>query len=89
MILDNEAILVCVMVNGNIPFDSYSDDVLHTMDTNYVSGSQRNLSKAIYPQFVVNDVFWLSNKDLEFLDKQNCIGEYYNKDSGRYFNTYK
>ncbi|MNB77503.1 hypothetical protein D3C75_241890 [compost metagenome] len=55
------------------------------MDSNYVSGSQRNLSKAIYPEFVENGVFWLSNNDLEYLDKHNCVGEY--TSNGRYYRS--
>lgn len=75
MISDNTAILVCVMVKGVIPFDSFSSDPLHTWDTNESSGSQYNLDKSIYSEFDIFGNFWLSNLDLKFLKQNNYLGD--------------
>jgi len=77
MISDKSAILVCVMVRGIIPFDSFDHDPLHTIDMNEISGSQSNLDKSFYSDFEVYNKIWLSNLDLNYLKQNNFLGDHY------------
>lgn len=76
MISDKTAILVCVMMKGVIPCDSFSEDVLHTLDFNQISGNQTNLDRSIYRDFEVHGVFWLSNSDMAYLINNTFLGDY-------------
>jgi hypothetical protein len=76
MISDDSAFLVCVMMKGVIPFDSFNFDPLHTWDLNEFHDQQYDLDKSLYRDFEPYGYFWLSNNDLAYLQSNDFLGDY-------------